>query len=1153
MMKYVHIVLKILLWLLLLGLLAVGVWLLMRWRNWPLWMAGSVYGGVLAVVAAIVLLRKWLIRRREEKFVRRIIEEDEAAILGAPAQDRQHLRDLQERWKEAVKILKRSHLKRFGNPLYAIPWYVILGEPGSGKTSAIKSARLTTPLTEVSPTPGISGTRNCDWWFFDQAVFLDTAGRYSVPVDEHRDKEEWGKFLSLLARYRRREPLNGAVVAISATSLQKDGEEVLTDTAKALRRRIDEITRVMGARFPVYLLITKIDQIQGFDALAQRLPAKALDQAMGMTFAQGTAPMTALQQALDSVLGRLHLVRNTLMGTSRTPLIPSALVLPDELEELRPGLETFCRAAFEENPYQDKPFLRGLYFSSARQSGHAESTVFKETAAMNGFGADIPEDSRGMFLHDLFAKLLPRDRYQFTPIRDFLRWRRTTKGMAVTAWLLFCLAAAGMLTVSYRINLDAMQAVSVQSVLQQGNQTQGQFFTSMDVLRRELTTMDQRNQSWLLPQITLRQSTKEAARLKKYYVSNFRDHILSPLNNGLEAHLVEFTPQTDPTMVGEFIAHFLQRIDALQARLDGKTDTQAPFYPHFVASSEKLSPNVFSQFGPLYMAYLQWNTDTDSLQEELHVLRSWLAHVVGLDDLDVRWIAAWVNTSPALKPVTLERFWQGGNYQDDNLPQVDRVYTKEGKLAVDAFIQQLRDALGDPQDFNHKLEPFRSWYARNYRDQWLALASAFDQGQSLLSGFSDWRGEASAMFTTNNPYAQFIALAAEQITAVPYDPKHDRWIDLVEDMNDVLNTARLQKQQLSQNKAESLASKGQQVVQSITRDIASGNATATQALQEKVKAFDAYAEALNKLSDVTASDEVAYSLASQVFPFGLAPSNSKSPFHEAHSALFIMQSLMGRTGNGADVVWNIISGPLRYLLDYTSMEASCHLQALWEENVLAEIRDVPKTKRNSLLYDKQKGLVWTFLDKDAGPFVGSKNMVYYPRKVLGVSFPLESDFLAFLEQAGSVSRIVQDQYSVDVTTLPTNVNDGAKLEPRSTTLTLQCGEKPQRLVNYNYPASQTFTWTPATCGEVEFEIDFRGLKLTRRYPGNQGFADFLLDFRDGARRFTPKDFPGQEADLARLGVSEITARYKIRGARPVLSLLEKEPAKVPTSIAYCWK
>ena len=47
---------------------------------------------------------------------------------------------------------------------------------------------------------GVGGTRNCDWWFTDEAVFLDTAGRYTTQdSDAASDSEGWKEFLALLA------------------------------------------------------------------------------------------------------------------------------------------------------------------------------------------------------------------------------------------------------------------------------------------------------------------------------------------------------------------------------------------------------------------------------------------------------------------------------------------------------------------------------------------------------------------------------------------------------------------------------------------------------------------------------------------------------------------------------------------------------------------------------------------------------------------------------------------------------------------------------------------------------------------------------------------------------------------------------------------
>ena len=92
---------------------------------------------------------------------------------------------LQDRFKQALQTLKKSRLGGRGGPryLYQLPWYVIIGPPGAGKTTALKNSGLNFPLQEgfgSDPVKGIGGTRNCDWWFTDESVILDTAGRYTT-------------------------------------------------------------------------------------------------------------------------------------------------------------------------------------------------------------------------------------------------------------------------------------------------------------------------------------------------------------------------------------------------------------------------------------------------------------------------------------------------------------------------------------------------------------------------------------------------------------------------------------------------------------------------------------------------------------------------------------------------------------------------------------------------------------------------------------------------------------------------------------------------------------------------------------------------------------------------------------------------------------
>src|SRR5690606_34480119 len=87
---------------------------------------------------------------------------------------------LQAQMKEAIATLKRSKLGARGgsSALYALPWYVIVGPPAAGKTTALEKSGLAFASGKAggAKVRGTAGTRNCDWWFSRDAILLDTAG-----------------------------------------------------------------------------------------------------------------------------------------------------------------------------------------------------------------------------------------------------------------------------------------------------------------------------------------------------------------------------------------------------------------------------------------------------------------------------------------------------------------------------------------------------------------------------------------------------------------------------------------------------------------------------------------------------------------------------------------------------------------------------------------------------------------------------------------------------------------------------------------------------------------------------------------------------------------------------------------------------------------
>jgi type VI secretion system protein ImpL len=293
------------------------------------------------------------------------------------------------RLSEALRTLKSAGNGQ-GGYLYERPWYVIIGPPGSGKTTAIRNSGLTFPLAE-GRVSGVGGTRNCDWWIAEQAVLIDTAGRYTTQdSDAQVDKAGWSRFLDLLRRERAEQPLNGVVVAFGADMLCKLDASGREQHARAVRQRVRELEERLGQRLPVYVLVSKCDLLSGFTEFFDNLDAESRRQVWGVSFDASTgaegpsglfrAEFKALLQRLqDRVLERLQSER----GAEQRAAIAGFSAQFASLEE---PVDAFLQAAFGGSKLDAAPYLRGVYFTSGTQEG---TPIDRLTGALSRtFGLD---------------------------------------------------------------------------------------------------------------------------------------------------------------------------------------------------------------------------------------------------------------------------------------------------------------------------------------------------------------------------------------------------------------------------------------------------------------------------------------------------------------------------------------------------------------------------------------------------------------------------------------------------------------------------------------------------------------------------------------------------------------------------------------------
>ncbi len=423
-----------------------GIWIL--WLIWKL----------------IAVLRA---RKANDRMVTTLAEDQAAADPNQLAADdeRSALRD---RFRDAMRALKGARFtsKSGRKYLYQLPWYLVIGPPGGGKTTAIANSGLKFSLQDQfgkDAIGGVGGTRNCDWFFTEDAVLIDTAGRYTTqdsnaPVDT----SAWRGFLELLRRYRKRRPVDGIIIGIPVTELLGADAMRREAHAEAVRKRVQEVSETLQLRAPVYVMLLKCDLVAGFNEFFADLRPADLEQVWGVTFpiARSQRPSTAIKifpQEFEDMVERLNArVITRLEHETDVQRRGAILAFPQQIALLKEPIVSFLNSAFSETRYDQPVLLRGVYLSSATQEGAPIDRLVGALAQT--FGLDRPQMAiqsvrgRSYFLTSLFRDVIFRESGLVTATGFFERNRALLlRGFYAGAAVITGLIVIGMV-VSYMRN-----------------------------------------------------------------------------------------------------------------------------------------------------------------------------------------------------------------------------------------------------------------------------------------------------------------------------------------------------------------------------------------------------------------------------------------------------------------------------------------------------------------------------------------------------------------------------------------------------------------------------------------------------------------------------------------------------------------------------
>jgi type VI secretion system protein ImpL len=281
-----------------------------------------------------------------------------------------------DRW--LLRLQRHLDSRRY---LWQLPWYLVIGPAGSGKTALLREGF---PSDVIYTQEAGRSAQQRVWltpYVGRQAVIFDADGLLCEQPDSVLHRRLWEHSLGWLVEKRARQPLNGIILTLDLPDLLTADKRRRERLLQMLRARLQDVRQHLHSQLPVYVVLTKLDLLHGFAALFQSLDKKTRDGILGVTFThraheneEWRSELNTFWQAwgdqINQALPDLMLAR----PADRSALFSFARQMQGGREQLIALLEGLLDG---ENM---DVWLRGVYLTSSRQRGQVDD-IFMQSAA----------------------------------------------------------------------------------------------------------------------------------------------------------------------------------------------------------------------------------------------------------------------------------------------------------------------------------------------------------------------------------------------------------------------------------------------------------------------------------------------------------------------------------------------------------------------------------------------------------------------------------------------------------------------------------------------------------------------------------------------------------------------------------------------------
>ncbi len=323
---------------------------------------------ILLLAIALAVVAVILLRRSLKADGPPSLAGPKAAEVNADGSPRLSAPEIASGFATAMATLKR--LVPTWNYRYRVPWYLLVGEEKSGKTKIFEHLDVSSfsPILPMGPPTSLTQR----WRFLDQAIVINVPGEEFLALPgKSTDSRSWLTLLRFLKRYRPKRPLEGIVLTVPAGELMRaetepDKPQRLA-RMEAIRERFSEAQQELGLNLPVYVLITKSDEIEGFSSFCGELSSDLQEDIFGWSNPHRLdTNFTSdwVTEAFDGIHQTLLQRQMEILADRRQFADADRVFLfPFELQKLREPIRVLLGRIFRASAYRDAPFLRGIYFS----------------------------------------------------------------------------------------------------------------------------------------------------------------------------------------------------------------------------------------------------------------------------------------------------------------------------------------------------------------------------------------------------------------------------------------------------------------------------------------------------------------------------------------------------------------------------------------------------------------------------------------------------------------------------------------------------------------------------------------------------------------------------------------------------------------------